>query len=312
LSIKSQIAVITTVLAILICQEPWAAVEGSSTLVATSHSAGTPSVAAAASAGAQLPVSESLQEVTVTAHRIELEQRVSKFVNNIAAVEIGEGLPLWHRPVCPLVWGLAPQEDAFIVERVSMIARAAGVQLAGERCRSNLFIFVTTQPKELLQAMERRNFKYNFGDDAYPLAVDELIATPRAARVWYTSYKRTPDGLPAGFVVRIQDNPSPLSLHVVRWIAHVYVVVDQNRLQAVTHGQLADYVALAGLAQLKPGARLGDAPTILKLFDEDPKAAPSGMTEWDQAFLKSLYATEQSSTLQRSQIAHQMVSKLKP
>jgi hypothetical protein len=299
MSLQSHIAVVAAVLAALAGQWARGAGDGSPASSATSRLAGT-----------STDTSEQLQEVTVTAQRVELAVRVSKFVNSIAAVEIGEGLPLWHRPVCPLVWGLAPQEDAFIVQRVSMIGRSAGVQFAGEHCRSNLFIFVTTQPKELLQAMERRNFKYNFGDDAYPLAVDELIATPRAARVWYTSYKRTPDGLPAGFVVRIQDNPSPLSLHVVRWIAHVYVVVDQNRLQAVTLGQLADYVALAGLAQLKPGARLGDAPTILKLFDAAPQAAPAGMTDWDRAFLKSLYSTDQKSTLQRSQIAHQMVPEL--
>ena len=41
-------------------------------------------------------------------------------------------------------------------------------------------------------------------------------------------------------------------------------------------------------------------------------AAPTGMTDWDQTFLKSLYATEQKSKLQRSQIAHRMVSDLKP
>jgi len=269
-----------------------------------------PSAASTHSVEAASGTSERQQEVTVTAHRAELEARVSKFVNEITAVETGEGLPLWHRAVCPLVWGLTPQENEFIVERISLIARAAAVPLAGGHCRANLFIFVTTQPTQLLHAMERRNFKYNFGDDAYPLAVDELIATPRAARVWYTSYKRTPDGLPAGFIVNIRDNPSPLSLHVVRWIAHVYVIVDQKRLESVTRGQLADYVALAGLAQLKPGARLGDASTILKLFDGAPQDAPAGMTDWDKDFLKSLYATDQKSTLQRTQIAHQMVHEM--
>ncbi len=231
--------------------------------------------------------SDPLQEVTVTAHR-SLEARVAKFVDDIAAVEVGEGLPVWHRPVCPLVWGLNAQENAFVAERVSQVARDAGVPVADAHCGANLFIFVTTQPAQLLQAMENRNFQYNFGDDAYPLAVDELIATPRAARTWYTSYKRTPDGQAVPFIVNLRENPSPLSLQVVRWLAHVYVVIDQNRLQSVTLGQLADYVALSGLAQLKPGASLGDASTILRLFDDAPMAAPDGMTDWDRAFLKSL------------------------
>lgn len=95
-------------------------------------------------------------------------------------------------------------------------------------------------------------------------------------------------------------------------ISSVFVVVDQNRLRGVTVGQLADYVAMAGFAKLKPDAHLGDAPTILTLFNEAPKAAPAGMTAWDQSFLKSLYATEQKSKLQRSQIAHQMVRDIAP
>ena len=299
MSLKSYVSVLAGLLAALAAQGAWAAADGSSAPAATSHSAGT-----------SADTSERLQEVTVTANRANLAARVSKFVDAIAAVETGEGLPVWHRPVCPLVWGLAPQEDAFIGERVSMVAREAGVPSVGEHGRANLFVFVTMQPKELLQAMERRNFKYNFGDDAYPLAVDELIATPLAARVWYTSYKRTPDGLPVGSVINVEGNASLMTLNVVRWIAHVYVIVDQNRLHAVTLGQLADYVALAGLAQLKPGARLGDASTILKLFDGAPEATPAGMTDWDRAFLKSVYATDQKSTLQRSQIAHQMVRDL--
>jgi hypothetical protein len=43
-----------------------------------------------------------------------------------------------------------------------------------------------------------------------------------------------------------------------------------------------------------------------------PEAAPAGMTDWDQAFLKSLYATEQISKQQRGQIAHQMVREMAP
>jgi hypothetical protein len=301
MSMKSYIAFVATVLGILGGLGTCVAADGSATSAATTQSAGTSSDS-----------SEKLQEVTVTAHRLELEKRISKFVNAIAAVEPGEGLPVWHRPVCPLVWGLTTEEDKFVVERVLITARAAGVPFGAENCHQNLFVFVTTQPKELLQAMERRNFNYNFGDDAYPLAVDELIATPRAARVWYTSYKRTPDGLPAGRIIQIEDSPSPLALNIVRWIAHVYVIVDQNRLHAVTLRQLADYVALSGLAQLKPGAPLGDASTILKLFDGAPEAAPAGMTDWDKAFLKSLYATQQKSTLQRSQMAHRIVHEIAP
>jgi hypothetical protein len=93
-------------------------------------------------------------------------------------------------------------------------------------------------------------------------------------------------------------NPSHITLNVVWRIYRVFVVVDSSHLHAVSPRQLADYIALVGLAQLKPGGRLGDAPTILTLFDRGPRATSDGMSDWDRAFLKSLYATELNSGLQ--------------
>jgi hypothetical protein len=296
---QSRIFAVATALAVLADQLTWAA-DGHPT-------------------GGSSDTSQMLQEVTVTAHRAELAVRVSKFVNQIADTENEEGFPRWQTPVCPLVSGLPEQEGEFILGRVSEIARAAGVPLAGGHCSPNLYILVHPQPNELLQAMEKRNLAFTFGlNPPPPNVIDTFIATPRAVRVWYTSVERTPDGLPLQACPPYprctpgQAEASRLSSAVVWQLAHVFVVVDQSRLQGVSRGQLADYVALGGLAQLKPGARLGDAPTILKLFDGAPQAAPAAMTDWDQAFLKSLYATDQKSKLQRSQIAHQMVHDIAP
>jgi hypothetical protein len=67
---------------------------------------------------------------------------------------------------------------------------------------------------------------------------------------------------------------------------------------------------LVGLSELKPGAHLGDAPSILKLFDGTPRAAPPGATEWDQAFLKFLYATDPQLRLQKRQIPRDMAREM--
>jgi hypothetical protein len=289
---RALIAVLTTVLAVLAGQGAWAAADGPSASAATIHSAGT-----------SADTSEQLQEVTVTAHRAELAPRVANFVNHIAALENEEGLPRWQKPVCPSVSGLSRQDGEFMLARISEIARAAGVPLAGEHCRTNLYVLVHPRPKELLLAMEKRNWIYTFGRDTHPIEIDEFIATPRPVRVWYNSIEKK--SWDAG-------NGSLLRNYSVWALTHVFVVVDYTRLHAVSRGQLADYVALVGLAQLKPGANLGDAPTIMKLFDGAPQVGPAGMTAWDQGFLKSLYATEQESKLQRHQIAHQMVHEVAP
>jgi hypothetical protein len=274
---------------------------------------------------------EPQDEVTVTANRIELEKRVSKFVNQIAATENGaEGLARWQRSVCPLVSGLPRQDGEFILERLSEIARVARVPLADEHCRPNLYILVTDRPEDLLRGMEKRNRAFTFGYDtsSYPpipiraTIVDEFIKTPRAVRVWYSSYEQEASGLPMAYC-EIQPTVfircghaiaggSHLVFSTLWMILRAFVIVDQKRLRDVKLGQLADYIAMSGFAELKPDRRLGDAPTILTLFDGAPKSAPAGMTAWDQIFLKSLYATEQRSMLQRSEIAHQMVREIAP
>jgi hypothetical protein len=303
----------------------------------------TPSSSGPASSSSRVP------EVTVTASRIELEKRVSKFVNQIAAAENGgEGLARWEAPsVCPLVSGLPREDGEFVLGRLSEIAHGAGVPLADERCRPNLYILVTPQPEELLRGMEKRNRAFTFGYDRsfYPPTetpagvVDAFIKRPEAVRVWYNSEETDAWGTPLAYCEaplilpqcsqegRTQPQCDPTlryrcgtaiagGSHLVfnaMWsLSRVFVIVDQKRLHEVKLGQLADYVAMAGFAKLKPGARLDDASTILTLFSGTPETAPTGMTDWDQTFLKSLYSTEQKSKLQRSQIARSMVREIAP
>jgi hypothetical protein len=282
-------------------------------------------------------------EVIVKAQREQLQQRVSTFVNQVTDFRFGEGLARWQTPVCPLVAGVSRHWGEYILGRVSDIGKAAGVPLAGEHCHPNLFILVSKQPEAFLRDLEKRHRLIVFGG-ASPQLIDAFIAAPRPVRTWYDTVQRTAEGLPMmstsfpgvsqqneamhslGVVIeepvepndplQLTTNPwsqaSHLTLNVVWAIYQVFVVVDPTRFKGVSLGQLTDYVAMAGLAQLKVDARLGDAPSILTLFDKAPQEASPGMTEWDQAFLKSVYATEQKSVVQRSQIALGMVRDIAP
>ena len=286
------------------------------------------------------------QEVTVTARRAKLELKVRTFVDEISTMQqgaggshwAGEGLARWRAPVCPSVTGLPRQAGEFVLERFSDIGRSAGVPLAGEHCRPNLFVFLTGNPQRLLKAMARRNRAVTFGK-ASPLAIDDFIATDQAVKVWYDTDPATPDnatvarggpnpsvtdrvGTGAGALAQAPGDVAPmtsdwerashLTATLVWTFSYVYVIVDRTRMHAVTLGQLADYVGMLGLAELKPSARFGDAPTILKLFGAAPQEAPAGMTDWDRAYLKSLYATEQSSNVQRALITQAMLREIVP
>lgn len=211
--------------------------------------------------------------------------------------------PRWAAaPVCPLVSGLSRQDGEFILERLSDVAHTAGVPLAGEDCRPNLYILVTREPQDLLRGMEKRNRAFTFGADASPGAVAAFIGTPHAVRVWYNTYTDSAWGTPLthSHPATINDFPvlkipagaySDLVPRVAARFSRVFVVVDGRQLQGVKRGQLADYVTMVSLAELGPDTRhAAGSDTILKLFDRGPEAAPSGMTESDQTYLKALYA----------------------
>ena len=119
-------------------------------------------------------------------------------------------------------------------------------------------------------------------------------------------------GGPTSILSNQHSQASRLRLNAVWMIYRVFVIVDETRLKGVSRGQLADYIALVGLAQVKPGARLGDAPTILRLFDGTPEAATAGLTSWDAVFLKAFYSTPQAAKLQRNYITKDMVRAVAP
>jgi hypothetical protein len=266
-------------------------------------------------------------EVIISASRAALAPRVRTFVNEISVLEQGAGLARWHVPVCPQVTGLGREDGEFILWRISEVARGAAVRLAGERCQPNLFVFVTVDPKQFLADMEKQQRAATFGRAA-PVEIDEFIATPRAARVWYNAVMESPDsfgpangfppfgqmtggsGLPGDSVTIDWEKASRVTRTEERAFTGIYIVIDKGQLPGVTLGQLADYIAMVGLTQIKPGAQLRDAPTILRLFDGAPQAALPGMSDWDQAFVKSLYATEQTVTVQRSEIARGMLREI--
>jgi hypothetical protein len=300
--------------------------------------------AAAQESSASAPVARQ-PEVIVTADRAALQVRLAKFVNQVTEFDYGDmarELARWQEPACPLVTGLPRGMGEYILERTSEVAREVGAPLGGEKCRPNLFIIVTKNPEKDLKYLENRHVDEVFGEAA-PYLIAQFIKTPHAVRTWYDTVERTADGLPMmsmsfpgisqqkvdwamGTIVITSVRPSisggsltntwaqasHLALNVVWAIKRVFVIVDPTKFKGVALGQLADYVAMVGLAQIKLDSNLSGSPSILALFDQDPKTAEAGMTDWDRSFLKAVYSTEQKSVKQRSQIAQAMLHDLAP
>jgi hypothetical protein len=257
--------------------------------------------------------------VTVEArrNRAELKRKVKTFLSAIMARHDDWSIARWHEPVCPLVAGLPRNEGEFILARLSSIARAADVPLAPEKCTANFFVVVTPEPNELLvkwRHRDRRLFDNTYGE----AKVRAFINTSRPIRVWFNAVFTGSDGmpfyadlLPAGASGGANMNTYPTNSRArgsrllyddVRALTTAIVVVDANRLAGVNLGELADYIAMTGLAEITLNNDFGDASTILQLFRAGAESRPEGLTVWDRAFLKSLYTTSQADVMQLSEM----------
>jgi len=267
------------------------------------------------------PGNSGLETVTVEARKQRelIEHQISTFVSSITIPSRDESLARWRPPVCPLVAGLPRDKGEFVLARLSQVARDAGIPLAPEKCAPNFLVVVTPQPDVLLQKWWARSPRL-FNRDRGVGGIKRFISTARPIRVWYNANSACEGGggettfeFQAGMVYPSCSSGglgSRLVWEVVRQIHSVIVVVDLGHIKDLNVGQLADYIAMIGFAQIRENAQPGAAPTILRLFTDSAAARPQGLSSWDQAFLKSLYATDSSNVMQLAQIKFRLFQDL--
>jgi hypothetical protein len=263
-----------------------------------------------------------LDSVTVQARRETLERQVSAFLSAISIAPSNEALARWENPtfICPLVGGLPRDDGEFILKRLSSIALAAGAPLGPAGCKPNLYIIVTSEPDALLKAWGQRDVNM-FGDESGATRIKKFVHASIPIRAWYNATLYTSEGapltvMPEGPLKGIPYNPRAMGFRLtrddVRDLTSVIVLIDARSLKGTTFGQVAAYVAMVGLAEVRLGANMGDAPSILQLFKASGHITAPGLSSWDQAFLKALYHTRHADPDQLGEIKISVVKDLAP
>lgn len=258
----------------------------------------------------------ALEAVTVKGRKRErvFEERVSTFVSSVTVRSHTESLARWQVPVCPFVTGAAAEQNEYMRQHLRQIARDAGAPLGSSECGANLVVVLSKEPEALLRdwwSQDHRMFSHDRGVGG----VERFLRSEAPVRAWYNACSVSPRWAKSNAHQRVLpcDTGEPgsrLSWGSVRAIYSVIVVVDFGRIGGLDVGQIADYVAVIGLAQIRPGSELGRLPTILRLFSEAGAARPRALSSWDKSFLRSLYATESGNVAQLSQIKNRMGSDL--
>lgn len=274
------------------------------------------------------PSDPKLDTVTIQAarERKALQHRIDHFVSSVVVSYGHDSLVRWDQPMCPLVAGLPRGMEEFILARISQIATTARAPLAGEHCNANLYVIATPYPDLLLKKWEARNpGMYRICNGVG--GVKAFMNSRSPIRVWYNITWASPHGrpqispdapsiglpyfTPQGGCVGGGSGGTRLSYGAVQALSSVFIIVDLKQTKGLTIGQLADYVALIGLAQVRPEADPGNAPTILTLF-RDPEHPPQALSAWDRALLYSLYNTRQASTMEVPLIRTTMLARIAP
>jgi hypothetical protein len=231
-----------------------------------------------------------------------LREQVETFADTVVAPPHGRGPARWsaRSGICVGVVNLQREAAQAMADRVSEVALELGLPIGEPGCSPNVLIIATDDAPALTAALVDRSpnaFKPPYsGSSRSRLQLRRFIESDAPVRWWHVSVPVNSET--GGIAVRIPGYEPPrtgtmasrLTTVIQNDLRRAYVIIDIDQAEGVSFQQLADYVAMVAFAQIDPDADLSAFPTILNVFN-NPNIA-FGLTDWDQAYLGSLYGAE--------------------
>ena len=229
-------------------------------------------------------------------------------------------LARWKLQICPITQGLSPEFNEFVSARLLAIAATIGApHQDSEKCktRHNVYIFFTSEPKQVLAALEKQDPKllgFHYLDETKAL---ETMSRP--IQGWYVTVTRgvkADQSIDEAYPVlpletdlmSMGKHPagqpgSRLTSHLSSEIVNAVLIVDLNKTTGHAIGPVADYLAVLTLTQAFAPQQCGTLPSIMDLLAPNcgAREAPTQITAGDLAFLKALYRTNMELVLEMEQ-----------
>ncbi len=249
------------------------------------------------------------------------EMAVGKLVHDLGQPgPIGQ-IARWREPVCPKVMGLTQSFDDFVSQRIKDVAARVGAPSALACREFNVLVMFTTEPQKLMNDVRDRHpalLGYHF------IGERKALATFRGpVQSWYvtaTSMKTGIKNYRTARQIDVANAPGPptgTGSHIppefTSEFALELVVIDANQLEGQAIGPVADKISMLVLS--KPAERdtqgeCSPLPSVMDVLDAKCPSAGSidGLTAYDEAFLKGLYAYEGSElrAFERAKIAERI------
>jgi hypothetical protein len=272
-------------------------------------------------AAAPAPSSTTVGGVTVEAPSKKSEQafraHVDQFVHGEARPGIGpvKQITEWDEPVCPETKGLTPEFNAFVTRRIKAVATRVGVPDSANCRGPDVQVVFTTEPQKVVDDMRLHHPQWL----GYHYAADTRAVTTFEPPIksWYVTdtliyglFRNQPPqhvrdvAGPHGFCAGMSEcrMPPPLKSR----FRYAVVVIDAGRTEGKAIGAVADEIAMIVLSRQAPRDGCSALPSVMDALDPSCPDSESleGLTPYDEAFLKALYAHHDTELLpvERSEI----------
>ena len=252
-------------------------------------------------------------DIIVTGRAPIAADLATRTVADVTIVSTGLQLARFHAPVCPTVVGGPAEAGRAIEDRIRAIAVEVGARTAERGCEGNLMLFFSDDGQGLVRDMRNKRPKWFAGLSKTKADLVEKGDGP--VRAWAATSVRNQDGK----IARDDgdgDGPGSMQVRGASFMRQQtrldidasMVVIDRAAAKGRSINEIADYVAMRGLALTKPPEQAG-AATILGLFNSSAGGTHE-LTAFDLGYLTALYSGsgQESAVEERSRIARALSS----
>ncbi len=259
--------------------------------------------------------------ITVTGQKLEKQEakrQARAFIGKTTTTSFSQ-YARRNRPVCPRAIGIDPSYAHLVETKIRTIAKAADINVQGDRCTPNLFVLFTTDSNGLMTAL--RKAKPSLFDSVKISERPILYTDQLPVRWWHSTTFTGANGAEKKVASQNTDsietrgfNSSLIDTQFVINLAGSIVVVDINKSTGYPLDSIAAYAAMVSFAEVKPEKSHSALPSILAMFGDSksPGDAPRDLTAFDYAYVTSLYEIppNRAGNVQKSLIANKMAAKL--
>ena len=266
-------------------------------------------------------------------------QRAVEFVKSTGVAKGQKQVARWVVPICIKVIGIQDAQAARVKEIMLGVAREANIDIAGAKCEPNITVSFAPDASQVVRQIHKR--KPRQMDDLSLSNREKLLNSTAPARWWYAtemmdregvkSNNISPGWVSAGVNPNASQTTDPITIGgvgemtstqqynsgsnvrtpTVRSLYGATVVFDAPKAGKTPIDSIAAYAAMVAFAEMDAA----DPPppdSVLGLFQ--PDRAEFSLTDWDLAFLKSLYRMplDRRSRIQRGHLVEALLDERLP